>query len=56
MGSKSHGQQPLFNEGYVGHFDRLRVDIKAHLLALAVIDESKTHLFLIHFSGMFLTI
>ena len=36
MGSKPHGLPPLFNEGYLGPFDRLRADIKAPLLALAV--------------------
>ena len=36
MGSKSHGWPPIFNEGYLGPFDGLRVDIKGPLLALAI--------------------
>ena len=36
MGSKSHGQPPLFNEGYLCHFNGQRAGIKGPLPALAV--------------------
>ena len=36
MDSKPHGRPSLFNEGYLGPFDGLRVDIKAQLLALTI--------------------
>ena len=40
MGSMPHRQPPLFNEGYLGPFDELRVDIKALLPALVYSDQN----------------